>query len=270
MNKGTDPLYLLMDQYCDASNLNVRAGLHRRFSTNKQGWHQWVFDQLKLSNSSQILELGCGPGWLWRENLERIPEGWQVTLSDFSSGMVDEAEQYLKGKGPFHFDVVDAQSISFPDGQFDAVIANHMLYHVPNLHKAFEEIARVLKPGGHFYAATNGAEHLRQMDELMLQIQSGVDDAQHFTKPFRLENGGDQLVPYFTDINLHRYQDALEVTEVEPLIAYLLSGVNRSEISEGQLSQLQTLIQAQIDTHGSFHISKETGLFEARTPGGSA
>ncbi len=270
MNKGTDPLYLLMDQYCDASNLNARTELYRRFNVNKQNWHQWVFDQFQFPRSAKILELGCGPGWLWRENLEKISTDWEITLSDFSSGMVDEAEQHLKGKGPFQFDVIDIQAISMLDEHFDGVIANHMLYHVSNRPKAFEEIARILKPGGLFYTSTNGYEHLRQLSDLMIRLQPDMTDPRQFTKPFRLENGGNQLAPYFQDIKIHRHKNALEVTEFAPLMAYLLSDINRDELTEERLVQLQTYIQTQIDENGSFHISTESGLFEARKPGGSA
>jgi hypothetical protein len=42
-----------------------------------------VFDQLTgLPQQSRILELGCGPSWLWRHNGDRIPAGWRVVLTD--------------------------------------------------------------------------------------------------------------------------------------------------------------------------------------------
>jgi len=77
---------LLRDQYEDASNLNARVRLHAEFSTNKYGWCRWVFDQLQLPERCRVLEVGCGPGWLWKQNLRRIPAGWDITLSDFSPG----------------------------------------------------------------------------------------------------------------------------------------------------------------------------------------
>jgi len=80
------------DQYRDASNLNARIALHRRFSTNKAGWTRWVFDQLALPQECAILELGCGPADLWQQNAGCIPEGWHITLSDFSPGMVEKAD----------------------------------------------------------------------------------------------------------------------------------------------------------------------------------
>ena len=144
----SDQEYLSADQYQDASNLNARIQIHVLFSTNKYGWPQWVFDQFDLSPESRILELGCGSGRLWLENLHRIPEGWEITLSDFSSGMLQEARRNLRdSQRRFEFEVVDAQSIPFEGESFDAVIAKHMLFDVPDKTKAFSEMRRVLRPG---------------------------------------------------------------------------------------------------------------------------
>ena len=67
----------------------------------------------------------------------RIPAGWSITLSDFSPGMLDAAWRNLVVTGrAFQFKEIDAQSIPFEDETFDAVIANHMLYHVPDRPKA--------------------------------------------------------------------------------------------------------------------------------------
>lgn len=59
-------------QYRDASNLNARIALHERFSTNPHPLLRWLFDRLELPPEGRILEIGCGTGKLWVENLERI------------------------------------------------------------------------------------------------------------------------------------------------------------------------------------------------------
>ena len=82
MTKISDQRYLRADQYRDASKLDARVELHKRFSTNPYGWPRWVFDRLNIAPHSRILELGCGPAYLWSENLERIPAGLSVMLSD--------------------------------------------------------------------------------------------------------------------------------------------------------------------------------------------
>ena len=150
MSKFTDQQYLKSDQYRDSSNLDARVMIHQRFSTNPYGWFKWIFDTLlKLSENAKILELGCGHGLLWKENIGRIPAGWHITLSDLSSGMLDAAWRNLVVSGrAFQFKEIDAQSIPFEDEAFDAVIANHMLYHVPDRPKAIAEIKRILKQAG--------------------------------------------------------------------------------------------------------------------------
>src|SRR3954453_18644502 len=115
----------LREQYKNATNLNDRIQLHVRFSTNRYDFHAWVFDQLKLAPESRVLELGCGPGSLWRPNLGRIPAGLQITLTAFSLGMLVEARANLAGTPPFAFEQADAQALPFDDASFDVVIANH-------------------------------------------------------------------------------------------------------------------------------------------------
>ena len=104
----------LSNQYRDGRNLNARILLHQRLSTNPYGWFRWVFDQLNLPAQGRILELGCGAGTLWLENLDRIPPGWEITLSDFSAGMLTQAQANLGGRRAFDFKEVDARSTPLP------------------------------------------------------------------------------------------------------------------------------------------------------------
>jgi ubiquinone/menaquinone biosynthesis C-methylase UbiE len=135
----------LTRQYHNAANLEARIALHARFSTTTYGYYAWIFDHLDLPPHSRVLELGCGTGRLWLENVHRIPEGWDVTLSDFSPGMLQEAQQNLRdSQRAFAFAVIDAQVIlPYEDERFDGVIANHMLYHVPDRPKALAEALRL-------------------------------------------------------------------------------------------------------------------------------
>src|SRR4030067_1371427 len=86
-----DSRYLELVEYKDASLLKARIYLHQRFSTNTYGWFKWVMDQVEPTSGMKILEIGCGPGTLWVENVARIPADCSVTLSDYSPGMGFEA-----------------------------------------------------------------------------------------------------------------------------------------------------------------------------------
>lgn len=57
----------------------------------------------------------------------------------------------------------NATALPFEDGSFDAVIAMHMLYHLPDPAKGFAEMHRVLKPGGFLAVTTNGAGNMREL-----------------------------------------------------------------------------------------------------------
>ncbi|MDQ6644471.1 MAG: methyltransferase domain-containing protein [Chloroflexota bacterium] len=267
MSELTNPEYLLTSQYKIAANLNARIQLHERFSVNKYDWQRWVFDHFTLlPRRGRILELGCGPGELWRKNGDRIPEGWDIVLSDFSPGMLQETRQNLQGiQGRFTFQQADAQAISFADEYFDAVVANHMLYHVPNSAKALAEIRRVLRSGARFYAATNGQKHMRELHELISTFVTNSAKLWSASSPlpFRLEGGREELSQSFAHVTLDRYEDALVVTEVEPLLAYILSAPLAIALDSSTIKQLTERIQQEIATHGAFHITKETGLFEA-------
>ena len=265
MSKLWDQTYLLADQYKDASNLDARIQLHRRFSINKYGWTRWVFDQFDLPSVCRILVLGCGPGNLWAENLQRIPAGWDITLTDFSPGMVEKAQKNLQGnERPFTFGLVDAQSIPYDDESFDAVIANHMLYHVPDRAKALSEIHRVLRPGGMLYASTVGDNHLRELDEMVARFDTTGDYMFDSNNPFTLENGAEQLAPWFSEVAVHRYEDDLEVTEVEPLVTYAASMATAESVLVGdKLSELAAYAEQELARHGVIHITKDSGMFDA-------
>ncbi len=74
-------------------------------------WLTWIFNQYQISPGSRILELGCGPGRLWLVNSQRLREDWHIMLSDFSPGMVEEAQKNLgELKGPIRFEVNDVDA----------------------------------------------------------------------------------------------------------------------------------------------------------------
>jgi ubiquinone/menaquinone biosynthesis C-methylase UbiE len=264
MSKLTDPQYLKTDQYRDSTNLDARVIIHQRFSTNPYGWFNWVFDTfLKLPNNAKILELGCGPGYLWKECAERIPAGWDITLSDLSSGMLDAAWRNLVVTGrTFQFKEIDAQSIPYPDESFDAVIANHMLYHVPDRSKALAEIKRVLKPNGHLFATTIGKNHLKEIADLLRRISLG-NTFESFGSPFTLENGFEQLIHVFTKVVVSRYSDNLHVTEVEPIIAFIRSSIHATKLSEDGIANIRLDLETELKEKGKIFIAKDSGLFEA-------
>ena len=264
MSKFTDKQYLKTEQYKDSANLDARFEIHRRFSVNPYGWYNWVFDVLtKLPEDAVILELGCGPAYLWKSCIERIPAGWNITLSDLSPGMIDTAWRNLAVTGRnFRFEEIDAQSIPYPDERFDAVIANHMLYHIPDRPKALSDIKRVLKPEGRLVATTLGEGHMKEMGA-WIKRASTDKTVEPFALPFSLENGLNQLTEFFSRVELMRYEDVLHVTEVGPIIDYLCSGFQGSEVIQDEVEKIRKELEVRLREDKMIVISKDSGLFEA-------
>lgn len=265
MGKMADQEYLLGDQYADASKLNARIALHRRFSTNQYGWLPWVFDQLDLPSGVRVLELGCGKADLWLETTHCRPDDWWVVLSDLSPGMILDAQITLGiNSTRFHFLAADIQAMPFDDASFDAGIANHVLYHVPDIGRALCELRRILRPGGVLYAATNGRGHLRELRELIRAFEPGMAFGPE-DYSFSLENGRAQLSEWFTDIRLYRYEDSLAVTEADPLVAYVLSSIGDAGtvLIGDRLEELVEYVERELAMQGVIRSSKEVGLFAA-------
>jgi ubiquinone/menaquinone biosynthesis C-methylase UbiE len=249
---GTDRTFLLERQYRTSDNLETRIAFHERFSTNPEPFPRWVFDRLPSVPEAEILEVGCGTGNLWHSNRDRIPSGWRLTLTDLSGGMVEKARVRLGDIASYG--VADVQELPFADASFDLVVANHMLFHVPDRERALDEIARVLRPAGAIVATTNGVDHLRELRA------SGSDQ---WSRSFGLENGPAQLERVFTAVEVEHFRDAVELTEVEPLVEFVRS---LGSVPDDHIERLAAQAEAAIARDGSFHVSKASGLLRARKP----
>jgi SAM-dependent methyltransferase len=243
-------------QYATSQNLEARISLHARFATNPH-WHRWVFDHEMGAPGARILEIGCGPASLWRENLDRIDPTWAVTLLDSSQGMIDEARAVLGDRADYV--VADVEELPLDDEAFDVVLANHMLYHVPDRPRAFAEIARVLAPAGVFRAALNGHGHLEELRVLVGPRWS----FSHYMDRFSLEDAPAELEVFFSDVTLARFDSGLVVTEVEPVLEYVRSGESHDPAA---LERVRRAVAEAIEREGAFRITTTPGVVSARKP----
>ena len=134
---------------------------------------------------------------MWKKKSPLISRCGRLILSDFSAGMLDKAKENLQDESGIEYEVIDIQDIPYPDCSFDAVIANMMLYHVPDLDKGLSEVRRVLKEGGVFYCATYGENG---MMEYIGSLFSGYGIRTLVSSAFTLQSGAEKLNPYFTEI----------------------------------------------------------------------
>jgi hypothetical protein len=98
------------------------------------------------------------------------------------------------------------------------------------------------------------------MADLICKFDPGLASWGRVADPFTLENGKAQLSPWFTNIKLYRYEDALGVTEVAPLVDYILSGWVQFLMK--RQDQFREFVACEMESNGGvFHITKDSGMF---------
>ena len=252
----------LKAQYRNSTNISARIRLHRLFSSNEQGWFPWIYEQCQITEGMKILELGCGNGRLWIENKAKLPADCEIILSDISEGMIRDVrrEQSLQDDR-FSFAAFDCHAIPYEDASFDLVIANHVLFYCKDVDRVCSEVGRVLKPGGRFVCGTYGVAHMQEVSRLVTQFDdritlSGENLYEHFGK----ENGAQALAPYFAEVDWQQYEDALIVTQAEPLIEYVLScHGNQNQYILEKYNKFRKYVEGQI--RNGYTITKDAGIF---------
>lgn len=249
----------IQKQYQNAKNLNTRISIHEKYSLNKQPFGDWIASHYEIQPGFRILELGCGTGDMWKGKLSLLQEGCQLVLTDFSQGMLDAAKANLCHP-QVSFRQIDIQRIPYEDDMFDMVIANMMLYHVPDLKKALREVRRVLKPGGSFCCATYGEHGILEYLSRLLGAY-GVED--HQNRQFTLQNGADHLEKLFRQVERLDYPDALAVTDLDDLVDYIRSLSSMTVLSTVPRVEICAVL-AQHRENGVLMVPKEYGMFVAR------
>jgi len=157
LTQPIDEAAFVRAQYASEHNLRARKAAY----VNAEGDdpRDFAFIAVAEVRPRKVLEVGGGEG----ELAERIRDelGAEVVGIDQSERMVE----IQRSKG-IDARVGDVQQLPFADGEFDAVVAAWMLYHVADLDRGLAELARILKPGGRLVAVTNAADHLRELWDL--------------------------------------------------------------------------------------------------------
>ena len=252
----------LKNQYQNATNISSRINLHSLYSQNKQGWFPWIFQQCHIKPRLRILELGCGDGTLWTDNLALIPEDISITLSDISSGMLRDARRAIGSSDTrFAFRAFDCKKIPYKDESFDLVIANHVLFYCDDIPAVLKEICRVLSPEGHFLCSAYGKAHMQEVSQLVEDFDDRIVlSADKLYERFGRENGRKILEPFFPDAKWLSYEDFLLVQDAEPLISYVLScHGNQNQYILDHYKEFRAF--ATKKTAKGFRITKDAGVF---------
>lgn len=265
----------LKSQYENANNISARIRLHKDYSTNQQGWFPWIYESgitpilngftsapdSKSDSCIEILELGCGEGSLWLENLEKLPANVHITVSDISEGMIRDIRRNLGQDERFSYETFDCHNIPAKAKTYDIIIANHLLFYCDDMDQVCKEVKRVLKPNGVFLCSTYGSGHMKEITELVQKFDKRIIlAAENLYDRFGLQNGQEILTPYFSKIEIRTYEDFISIDQAEPLIEYILScHGNQNQYLLDRYHDFRLFVEKQVKK--DYHITKEAGYF---------
>jgi len=190
--------------YNPEADLGLGCGIPTQFATIKEG--------------NSVLDLGSGAGNDCFVARAIVGETGRVTGVDFTDAMLEKARANNAKLGFTNVEFVkgDIEAMPLADNQFDVIVSNCVLNLVPDKTKAFSEVMRVLKPGGHFCVSdvvVKGElpEKLQQDAEMYAGCVSGAIDMDKYVGIIR-EQG-------FQKIEIHKQKEI--VIPVEILKEYL-------------------------------------------------
>lgn len=133
---------------------DVYSGIHQQ---RQEQVLKWV-DELNLAADAQILEIGCGAGFL---ALALAKRGFHIHAMDSVDAMVEQTRQHAEEAGladQISVEVGDISALAFQDNSFDLVLAIGVIPWIERADAGIQEMARVLKPGGRvLFTADNRA-----------------------------------------------------------------------------------------------------------------
>ena len=136
-----------------------------------------AFAHLGLAPGLSVLDCGCGTGDMLALIARQVAPGKAVG-GDLSNTMIQEArKRAAAGALNLTFELLDVESLSFPDESFDRVMATQLLVHVPDPKHALHEMCRV--------TARNGRISLSDMDwDTLVLGTDNKDLGRHFCRLF--------------------------------------------------------------------------------------
>lgn len=269
-SRFTNKHHLTTKSYRTQDNLNIRIQTHERYTEPKVDFTAWVLDKIEWRGDETVVDVGCGSGVYAKPARQRCRH---YIAGDLACGM-------LRGQQQPDLDRInlDAQQLPLPDQIADVVLANHMLYHVPDIAAALTEIDRVLRPGGALIATTNSATNMGELITLRNQALQRLNLSPGLLPQrspvagfFSLENGRSPLSQHFYHVARHDLTSALIFPSAKPLLNYINSSRDWYEshlpphvVWDDFFSTLALILDSHFAIQDELRINKLSGVFVCR------
>ncbi|WP_205326448.1 class I SAM-dependent methyltransferase [Glycomyces sp. YM15] len=213
----------------------------------------------------RVLDVGCGNGRYTVRLREAFPDA-EVVGVDLASGILETVPEPTV--------VADVADLPFEDGSAEVVLAMHMLYHVPDIPAALDELQRVLAPGGVLFVSTNASDDKAEYVPLWQDAAKAALGAEvrltlsALLERFSLETAWSMLAERFDRVALHDLPGVIDLPEPGPLVAAFRSEADFIGLPPGDFERLLGEVERRLDDHFARHevlrITSHGGILECR------
>ncbi|HEY1176721.1 MAG TPA: class I SAM-dependent methyltransferase [Phytomonospora sp.] len=255
----TDRTELRTKAYADERPLETRRAIYeyRRPRLDLVGE---VVHRLREIPAGVVADVGCGSGAYTKALRERRSD-LTVLAVDLSAGMVG----HVGGPGL----VADAMLLPLADDSCTAVLALHMLYHVPDPAAAVAEYGRVLRPDGTCLIMGNGPEDKIEFGHLWARANrdvSGSDDGGLFGSDILRFGDMDALArEVFPTVERVEYFARTVVPDPAPVIAFIDSTrhLNGHPEFDAVRDRAAEIVTETVEREGAFTFTNHLGMIRA-------
>jgi len=194
--------------------------------TAAEDFADWVLALLGGCAGLDVLDAGAGVGrFTTRLTRLTVAPGTVIALDLFCS-MLETISGRVRPTPGLALVNGDIDHLPFRQGTFDLVLANHVLYHLRDIARGLDELARVLRPTGRFVATTNAGEARVPVIRLHREVAARTGYCSETdASPFSLENGAAILGAHFHHVETHVFASANHYASKQALVdAYATTG----------------------------------------------
>jgi SAM-dependent methyltransferase len=259
----TDERFQKVDNYRNEDSLAARQRLFQ-YKTPDHDLPGVVIGSIS-GRPQRVLDVGCGNGRYTSRLREAFPEA-EVIGIDLASGVLESVPEPTV--------VADVTDLPFEDGSADVVLAMHMLYHVPDIPAALDELRRVLAPGGVLFVSTLGSDDKQEYVPIWREAAKaalGTEVRQALSvviERFSLESAASMLSERFASVVLHDLPGVIALPEPGPLAAAFRSEEDFTALPPEDFERLMGAIERRLDEHFAEHdllrITTHSGILECR------